>query len=140
MASGPPTRARGYMHRIFYVFVGGGAGTVARYLTSLAAARFLSASFPFGTLIVNVVGCFLIGFIHMSAMLTARVSPETRLFLTTGVVGGLTTYSSFNYEALTLVEQGATLRAVAYLSATLLGCAGAGVLGTWSARAMLGGV
>jgi CrcB protein len=125
------------MHRIFLVFVGGGAGSVARYFASLAAARFLSPSFPFGTLIVNLAGCFLIGFVHTSAMHSARVSPETRLFLTTGVLGGLTTYSSFNYEALTLFEEGATLRAFVYLAATLLGCAGAGLLGTWSARALL---
>jgi CrcB protein len=50
----------------------------------------------------------------------------------------LTTYSTFNYDTLTLVEQGAPLRALAYLSATLLGCAGAGVLGTWSARSLFG--
>jgi CrcB protein len=125
------------MHRIFYLFVGGGVGTIARYLTSLAAARLLSPSFPFGTLIVNVAGCFFIGFIHTSAMFSARVSPETRLFLTTGVMGGLTTYSTFNYEALVLFEQGALLRGLTYLSATLIGGIVAGVLGTWSARALL---
>lgn len=128
------------MLRIFYVFVGGGAGSVARYLTALFAARILSPTFPFGTLIVNVVGCFLIGFIHTTAMITSRVSPDTRLLLTTGVIGGLTTYSSFNYEMLSLLEEGATARAVTYLMATLVGCALAGVLGTWSARSLLGTV
>ena len=127
------------MHRIFYVFIGGGAGSVARYVVALLAARILSPTFPFGTLIVNVVGCFLIGFIHTTAMITTRVSPDARLFLTTGVIGGLTTYSSFNYEMLSLFDQGVA-RTVAYLTATLVGCALAGVLGTWSARSMLGTV
>jgi CrcB protein len=128
------------MHRIFYVFVGGGAGSIARYLAAIAAARFLSPAFPFGTLIVNVAGCFLIGFIHTTAMLTTRVSPDARLFLTTGVLGGLTTYSAFNYEMLSLFEQGATMRGATYLTATLAGSALAGVLGTWSARWFIGSV
>jgi len=92
------------MSRILLVLAGGGVGSVLRYLTTLAAVRLLSPNFPFGTLIVNLVGCFFIGFVHTLALLTARVSPETRLFLTTGVLGGLTTYSSFNYEALALVD------------------------------------
>jgi len=105
-------------------------------LTTLAAVRFVSPTFPVGTLVVNVVGCFLIGFVHAFATLTARISPEARLFLTTGVMGGLTTYSSFNYEALALVEQARVAAAVLYTVATVLGCAAAGLLGTWSARAL----
>lgn len=128
------------MIRIIYVFLGGGAGSVARYLTALAAARLISPEFPFGTLIVNFVGCFLIGFIHSVAMLSARLSPEARLFLTTGVLGGLTTYSAFNYETLSFFEQGQVARAAGYAAAMLLGCAAAGVLGVWSARALVASV
>jgi CrcB protein len=122
------------VNRIFYVFLGGGAGSVARYLTTIAAQRVLGPGFPFGTLIVNLVGCFLIGAVHGAALQAARISPDTRLFLTTGVIGGLTTYSTFNYETLTLFEQGATARASIYAATTILGCAGAGVLGTWTTR------
>ena len=75
---------------------------------TLAAVRLLSPDFPFGTLIVNLVGCFFIGFVHSFAMLTVRLSPDVRLFLTTGVMGGLTTYSSFNYETLAMFDQGRT--------------------------------
>ncbi len=117
--------------------VGGGIGSVARYLTTLAAVRFVSATFPLGTLVVNLVGCFLIGFVHAFASLTIRLSPEARLFLTTGVMGGMTTYSSFNYESLQLLEQGQTLVATIYIAATVLGCACAGVLGVAGARAMV---
>lgn len=131
-------RARGRLNRIIYVFLGGGAGSAARYLVTIAAARLISPEFPFGTLIVNLVGCFLIGFVHSVAMLSARLSPEIRLFLTAGMLGGFTTYSAFNYETLNLLEQGQTARAAAYGAAMIIGCAAAGVLGVWSARAMVG--
>lgn len=126
------------MNRVFYVFLGGGAGSVARYLLAIAAQRMLGPSFPFGTLTANLLGCFLIGAIHGIATMTSRLSPDARLFLTTGVMGGLTTYSAFNYEALSFLEQGATARASIYVAATVLGCAGAGVLGVWSARVCVG--
>jgi CrcB protein len=125
------------MNRVILVLVGGGVGSVLRYLTVLAAVRFVSPSFPFGTLVVNLVGCFAIGFVHTFATITARISPDARLFLTTGVMGGLTTYSSFNYEALELVGQSRTPEATMYFLATVLGCAIAGLLGTWSARALV---
>ena len=125
------------MNRVLLVLVGGGVGSVLRYLTTLAAVRFVSADFPFGTLVVNLVGCFFIGFVHCFAMLTTRIPPEARLFLTTGVMGGLTTYSSFNYEAIELFKQARPTAAVAYVLGTGLGCAVAGLLGTWGARALV---
>ena len=125
------------MSRILLVLAGGGVGSVLRYLTTLAAVRLLSPNFPFGTLIVNLVGCFFIGFVHTLALLTARVSPETRLFLTTGVIGGLTTYSSFNYEALALVDQERAVSAGVYVAVMLVGCAVVGLFGTFSARALV---
>ena len=128
------------MNRIVYVFLGGGAGSVARYLTTMAAARLISPALPFGTLIVNLVGCFLIGLVHTFAMSSVRLSADARLFLTTGVLGGLTTYSAFNFETLTLFEQGQPKTAALYASAMMLGCAGAGVLGVFSARTILASV
>jgi CrcB protein len=125
------------LSRLVYVFLGGGAGSVARYLTTIAAARLISPDFPFGTMIVNLLGCFLIGFVHSVAVVSARISPDARLFLTTGVLGGFTTYSAFNYDTLSLVEQGQATKAAAYAAAMIVGCAAAGVLGVWSARALL---
>jgi CrcB protein len=124
------------VNRVLLVLVGGGVGSVLRYLTALAAVRFVSPDFPFGTLLVNVMGCFFIGFVHEFATLTARISPDARLFLTTGVLGGLTTYSSFNYEALAMVDQTRPTAAAVYVLATGLGCAAAGLAGSWSARAL----
>jgi CrcB protein len=122
--------------RIVYVFLGGGAGSVARYLTTIAAARLISPALPFGTLIVNLTGCFFIGFVHTAAMFSSRLSADARLFVTTGVLGGLTTYSAFNHETLTLMEHGAAKSAVLYATAMLVGCGLAGVLGIWSARSL----
>jgi len=125
------------MMRVLLVLVGGGLGSVLRYLTVLAAVRFVTPSFPVGTLVVNVVGCFFIGFVHAFATLTARISPDARLFLTTGVMGGLTTYSAFNYEALAMIEQGHAGQAIGYSLAMLIGCVAAGLVGTWSAHALV---
>ena len=125
------------MTRVLLVFVGGGVGSVLRYLTVLAAVRFVTPSFPVGTLVVNLVGCFFIGFVHNLAMQTTRISPDARLFLTTGVMGGLTTYSAFNYETLSLVEQGQLAQAIGYGLAMVIGCIAAGLLGTWSAQAVV---
>jgi fluoride exporter len=122
---------------VLLVLLGGGIGSVARYLVTLAAVRLLSPDFPFGTLVVNVVGCFFIGFVHTFATLTVRLSPEVRLFLTTGVMGGLTTYSAFNYETLAMFDQGRNASAIVYFLAMVLGCATAGVLGLASARAVV---
>jgi CrcB protein len=123
------------MSRVLLVLAGGGLGSVARYLTTIAFVRFVSADFPYGTLAVNLIGCFLIGFVHTFGVLTLRLSPDTRLFLTTGVMGGLTTYSSFNYEGLTMIAEGQSGRALIYVLAMMAGCAAAGLLGVMSARA-----
>ena len=125
------------MSHVVYVFLGGGAGSVARYLMTIAAARLISPTFPFGTLIVNLVGCFFIGFVHTVAMSSTRLSLDARFFLTTGVLGGLTTYSAFNYETLSLLERGEARSAVLYAASMLAGCGLAGILGVWSARAIL---
>lgn len=89
------------------VCLGGAIGTGVRYVASGLAARWLGADFPYGTLIVNVVGSFLIGFIQHVGTTTLVISDTTRLFLTAGVMGGLTTYSAFSYETVRLVEIGA---------------------------------
>jgi CrcB protein len=111
------------MTRFLLVCLGGACGSGARYLVSLGAVAVFGLRFPFGTLIVNVAGSFLIGFVMQ--MLPPG---DTRLFLTAGVLGGFTTYSSFNYETLQLPPWIAILN----VAATVTGCLAAGMLGTWS--------
>ena len=86
------------IQNVFWVFVGGGAGAVARFLLSTAVQRTYGGTFPWGTLIVNLIGCYLIGTLWS---LSGRVSlPFTlSVFLFAGVLGGLTTMSSFGLEA-----------------------------------------
>jgi CrcB protein len=119
--------------RFLLICLAGALGTGTRYLVSLAAAKWLPASFPYGTLAVNVVGCFLIAAVMQAALLSSAVSPTLRLVLTTGFMGGLTTYSAFNYETTKLWQDGSQLSAIAYLGITVVACLVAGLLGSAAA-------
>lgn len=95
------------------VALGGALGTVARYLCSLGLARWLGETFPWGTLFVNVVGSFIIGFYFLLTAPGGRllVSPDWRLFVTVGICGGFTTFSSFSLQTLLLMREGEWLLA-----------------------------
>jgi len=111
------------------VAAGGAFGSGARYLVAVVAEKALPASFPWGTFIVNVVGSALLGAIAATAALEPpRLSAEARLLLGTGVMGGFTTYSTFNAEVLKALQAGATAKAAAYFLATALVC----LLGAWA--------
>jgi len=125
------------MERFFWICLGGAAGSGARYLVALWAAQRFGSSFPLGTLIVNLVGCFAIaGMMHAAA--TLSWSATLRSAITIGFIGGFTTYSSFNYETSRLLEEGATGAAMLNLTATVLGAFAAGWLGMSFARLLLG--
>ena len=127
------------MIRVGLVALGGALGSVARYGVGALAAHLLGPSFPWGTLLVNLTGSFLIALVMHLALTGTAVSPEMRIFLTTGILGGFTTYSSFNYETLALLNQRAYWLAGLNLGATVLGCLVAGVLGLGAGRALAGG-
>ncbi len=95
------------MERFVLICLGGAIGTGLRYVTSGLAARWLGADFPYGTLIVNVVGSFVIGLVQQVGTASLLIPETTRLFLTVGIMGGLTTYSSFSYGTIRLAEIGA---------------------------------
>ncbi len=122
------------MDRVLLVALGGALGSVMRYLTTLLATRWLGTDFPWGTLAVNVVGSFLIGVIHELGSDALNVSPEARLFLATGVMGGLTTYSAFSYETARLMEGQAWASAWAYVVVTTAACVALCFLGFAAAR------
>jgi CrcB protein len=112
--------------RFLLICLGGAVGTGARYLTALWAASAFGPAFPFGTLIVNLAGSFLLGFL----MQLGATSPA----LTTGVMGGFTTYSTFNYETTNYFREGAWLLGATNIAATLIGCLVAGLAGIALAR------
>lgn len=108
------------MQAAVLVFVGGGLGSLARHFVNVLSARLLGASFPWGTLSVNVLGSFAMGL--LAAWFATRLSTGTqdmRLFLMTGVLGGFTTFSAFSLDAVNLWERGAQSAAIAYIAASL---------------------
>jgi CrcB protein len=125
------------VERLLVVCVGSALGGGARYLAALAAARWLGTSFPVATLAVNLLGSFLIGLALPVMLRSSAVSAELRLFATTGVLGGFTTYSTFNYETLELARGGEPGLAALNLAATVLGGLFAGVAGLGLGRALL---
>ena len=122
--------------RFLLVCLGGAVGSGLRYLLSGVLLLRSGSPFPVGTLLVNITGCFALELLLAVATGTARVSHETRLLLGTGLLGGFTTYSSFNSESLALFRQGATATAILYMSATLLGGLAAGVAGALAGRGL----
>lgn len=94
------------MLKIVAVAVGGSIGATTRYLVSTWAAGRFGTGFPYGTLIVNIVGCFIIGMFMTAATERFIINPYWRLIVTVGFVGGLTTFSSYSYETFQLLEDG----------------------------------
>lgn len=125
------------MERFIWICLAGAAGTGARYVIALWAAQRLGSAFPYGTLIVNVVGCFAIAAV-MHAALTLSWSPTVRSAVTIGFLGGLTTYSSFTYETTRLLEEGAVGAASLNAMLTIVGAFAAGWLGLLCAKQVLG--
>jgi len=125
------------VERFLWICLAGAAGTGVRYLIAIWSAQRLGSAFPFGTLVVNVAGCFAIAAV-MHVALTLSWSPTFRSAITIGFIGGLTTYSSFNYETTQLLGTGAARVAALYAAATIAGAFAAGWLGMICARLALG--
>jgi CrcB protein len=124
--------------RLLLVCLGGAVGSGARYLTAVWAATAFGIRFPYGTLLVNALGSFLLGFLMHSSALAELLSVNTRLALATGALGGFTTYSTFNYETTELLRAGAWWQASLNIVVTLAGCLAAGIAGVALARFMGG--
>ncbi|QIB36006.1 fluoride efflux transporter CrcB [Ancylobacter pratisalsi] len=110
------------MTGLLLIFIGAGVGGVLRNLVGMAAIRFFGTAFPFGTFLVNVIGCFIIG--CAAGWLTMRVehmwAGHARFFIITGVLGGFTTFSSFSLDAAVLVERGELGLAALYVGGSLV--------------------
>jgi fluoride exporter len=107
-----------WMIKILLVLVGGGLGSVGRYGMSLLAVQLLGTKFPWGTLFVNLIGCFLIGFAFALAERGLNLmNPSVRLFFMTGFLGGLTTFSTYGLETAHSMRAGTHLVTAAYILA-----------------------
>ena len=108
------------MSQLLTVALGGALGSMGRYLFVVSATRWLGMDFPWGTLGVNVLGSFLMGFLIGAGALVLEMSQEVRLFLAVGFLGGFTTFSSFSLDAMTLFQRGAWLAGSAYVGGSVL--------------------
>ncbi len=125
------------MERLLLVAAGGAIGSALRYLVALAALGWLGPAFPWGTLAVNLAGSFLIGLVQSLATEGLVLGEEARLFLTTGVMGGVTTYSAFSYETVRLMESGAWSSAWLNVVLTTAACLALCYLGLLTGRVVV---
>lgn len=121
------------MLHVLLVFLGGGLGAAGRHLVGLAALRQFGPEFPYGTLIVNVVGSLAMGLL-IGWLARRGGTNEMRLFLATGVLGGFTTFSAYSLDIANLWEKGATGPALLYALGTVLICIIAVFAGLWLTR------
>src|SRR5919199_1323812 len=122
---------------IWYVAVGGAVGSMSRFLLGAYVQQRVGAAFPVGTLLVNVTGSLLLGFLLRYALATEAISPEVRVLLTTGFCGGYTTFSTFSYETAALIEDGQYDRAALYVALSVVASLIGTYMGIAGARALL---
>jgi CrcB protein len=125
--------------RFALICLGGAFGTGARYLLGGVVARWAGPDFPYGTLLINVLGSFLIGVVQQVGLTSLLIPDTLRLVLAVGVMGGFTTYSSFSYETIRLLEAGSWLAASVYVALTTALCLACCVAGLSLGRVLIEG-
>lgn len=119
---------------LFLIALGGGLGSVARHYLSTLVYKFADGSFPWGILTVNVIGGFAMGLIVELSAVKLNLSPELRAFLTTGILGGFTTFSAFSLNSALLIERGAWISAGSYMAGSVVLSVGALFAALWLVR------
>jgi CrcB protein len=110
------------VYRIFLVALGGLVGSVARYVIAGWVQTVSGTQFPFGTLVVNLLGSFILGLVMTLSLERGLISPEVRILLGTGLCGGFTTMSTFSYESAALFQFDDATAALGNIVVTLAGC------------------
>ncbi len=108
------------MYIVLAIAAGGAIGAVLRHLVGLLTSQLAQTEFPWGTLSVNVIGSFIMGALVTYFALIWTPSQEVRAFLTVGVLGGFTTFSTFSLDVMTLWERGASMAAMGYIMASIM--------------------
>ncbi|MDD1536207.1 MULTISPECIES: fluoride efflux transporter CrcB [unclassified Bradyrhizobium] len=121
---------------ILAVAAGGALGAVVRYLVSIGTGRAFGTDFPWGTLIINVTGSFLIGILTGLFAMKWNLPQAARIFLTVGICGGYTTFSTFSLDAWYLIERGQTAASAAYMIASVVLSVGALIAALHVVRAL----
>jgi fluoride exporter len=122
--------------RLFWICLGGAFGTGARYLLSGWTLKVFGPAFPYGTLAVNIIGSFLLAGLMYIGVDSEIMPPALRLALTTGVMGGFTTYSTFSYETMKYLQDGVWGLAILNVLLTVFGCLAACLVG-WAGAGWL---
>jgi CrcB protein len=110
------------MKELIYIFIGGGIGSIVRYILGRWVNAFHNSNFPFGTLTINIIACFVLGFIIGLADHKQLLSPASRLFWAVGFCGGFSTFSAFSSETLTLIQQGQNSTMLLYIILSVVVC------------------
>jgi CrcB protein len=110
------------MKELIYIFIGGGLGSIVRYILGRWVNAFHNSNFPFGTLTINIIACFVLGFIIGLADHKQLLSPASRLFWAVGFCGGFSTFSAFSSETLTLIQQGQNSTMLLYIILSVVVC------------------
>ncbi|MCA9667562.1 MAG: fluoride efflux transporter CrcB [Myxococcales bacterium] len=117
---------------VLLVGLGGAVGSIGRYLVGLATQKIAGeGTFPWGTLVANILGSLVLGVIMFGALEARTISPRMRLALATGLMGGFTTYSSFAFETVHMMRDGAAFTAIGYALGTTVICLAGSALGYW---------
>lgn len=98
---------------------GGFAGSILRYVISMLVQNKFLSSFPYGTISVNLIGSFFIGVVY-ALVERGNLSPETRIFIATGLLGGFTTFSAFSLDALNLIQEGLWVEGASYIIVSVI--------------------
>ncbi|MGD1935465.1 MAG: fluoride efflux transporter CrcB [Candidatus Phaeomarinobacter sp.] len=125
------------MNMVLAIALGGGLGAVGRYAVGAGALALFGPGIPFGTLIANVAGGFLMGAVVEAGALKYSYSPELRAFLTVGLLGGFTTFSAFSLESALMIERGEWGLAFAYVLGSSVLAIGALFAGLWFVRSVV---
>jgi len=112
----------------FAIALGGSLGAISRYWVSTATYSWLGSNFPYGTLMVNVTGSLVMGFLTVVLVQRFDVSDEVRLGLIVGLLGSFTTFSAFSIDTIHWIENGALIKALVYILVSVIAC----VLGAWA--------
>ena len=125
------------MYKIFLVMIGGSLGCASRYGVTLLTSRLYGSSFPWGTLCVNLSGCLLIGISFALADYKNVLSPSARLFIMTGFLGGLTTFSSYALESVNFARSGISSVSVINFIVNNVGGIALVLVGMWLVKSLL---
>lgn len=127
------------MRTVLLIAIAGGLGAAGRYGISCFIANWLGDKFAYGTLAVNVIGCFLLGLLMHVSLSTDMLSEELRMALAIGFLGALTTFSTFSYETFKFIEDSQWSLALGNIGANVLLALGATILGLATGKVLVGG-